>query len=176
MSQVQPLMIPKEFAETIDKLVVNKLTEYKGDSGKLLGYRPFRPSDFNLTLNVDTRHYQTTGLTNAWVYLQNNASGVTIPPDSFYLIWGFKIIEDIVPLSQQSRLQVFIDGVFKAEFCPKIVQNLEENCLLMIDSILEAKPAQNLEIRIHNGNGALTNAVIIPLGYRFSLKSTTDVT
>ncbi len=176
MSQVQPILVPTEFSESLDQLVIDKLAQYNRESGKQLGYRPFRPTDFNTTFNINTRHYQTTGIAAAWTFLLNTATGLQVPTDSFYLIWGFRIIEDILPLSQQSRVQVHIDNVFKLEFCPKIVSNLDENCILLLDSLVEAKPDQLLEIRITNGVAVNTNAIIIPLGYRFVLKATADVT
>jgi hypothetical protein len=176
MSQTQPLSISPEFANTIDTIVTQKVEEFSKLSSKQLGSRPFRPTDFNTAFTIANRVYNTTGINAAGVFLFNAANGIQVPTDSYYLIWGFQIIEDIVPLSFNSKITVNVDGVFKGEICPKIVTEQSERSVLMLDSMIEVKPDQLLEIRVFNGAGVATNAIVLPLGYRIMLKATADVT
>lgn len=163
--------------ETIEDVKEQKVKEYSTKAGKPLAARPFRANDFNTTLNVLNRHWNTTGISTPDIYLLNATAGIRIPADTFFLILGFKIIdEDAAPLGADSMVQVFVDGVFKAEIAPICAKVNKERVILMLDAAIEAYPNQTLEIKIRSPTASpAVNAVIIPIGYCIQTEATARV-
>ncbi len=165
MSQNLPLSIPTQFAEIMDTEAEKAIKRASSMSSKDMGKRPFRASDLNPALTVTNRHFQTSNLGATETYIYNATAGKQLETDTYYLIFGFRVIQGVVPLSPRAMLTIYVDNVFKSELPLAISNPQSENAILALDSLIWVEASQEIEIKIRNPGGPVTDALIIPIGY-----------